>query len=115
MSTGPTDSMDSSKPTENYCKVLEILENKDKDPYNIAILRIIHALKNLNFMVTSYIDNSAKEIAYHEANKFLKATHERSNDITRQYLIIWIKTYLKNSTKIPDSGYYFDKFINTYC
>ena len=118
MATVSSENTDSNTPKLDIpkyksCKVLELLENKDKDRNNILVFGVLQALRNSKFMFTSYLDRSSQKIADEKVEKIMKDVSVRTPDINRQFIITWIKTYLDN-TEIFDAGGKFDKFILNY-
>ena len=98
---------------DEKCEFLHILKNKDKDPLNKVLTRVVNSIENSNYMVSSYLDDNAKKIADQISNKFLEKVFKCTPNIARKCVILWIETYLEN-TKFTDAGDKLDTFILTY-
>lgn len=95
------------------CAFLNIMKNKEKDPLNKCLTRVVNAIENSNYMISIYLDENAKKIAYDFAKKYLESVSEQSPIIARKCVILWIETYLENS-KFTDAEGKLDTFILTY-
>ena len=108
-----TETQSSQNICEKKCMFLHILKNKDKDPLNKVLTRVVNSIENSNYMISSYLDDNAKKIADQISNNFLEKVSKRTPIIARKCVILWIETYLKYAELI-NAGDKLDTFIMTY-
>lgn len=106
-----TETQSSQNLNGEKCEFLHIL--KSKFLINKSLTKILHALENSNYMISSYLDDNAKKIADQISNNFLEKVSKRTPIIARKCVILWIETYLKYAELI-NAGDKLDTFIMTY-